>query len=68
VRHAAPFKILVWKSEGRRPLEVTKCRRENNIKMDLKAVGLEDVSWICLAKFRDRWEALMDMAMNLPVV
>jgi hypothetical protein len=68
VQHAASFKILLWKSGGRRPLEITRRRRENNFIMDLKAVGLEDVSWICLTKIRDRWQALMDMEINLRAV
>jgi hypothetical protein len=44
VQHAAPFKILARESEGRGPLEITRPRRKNNIKIDLKAIGLEDVS------------------------
>jgi hypothetical protein len=38
------YRILVWKSEGRRPLGRPGRRWEDNIKMDLQAVGWE--AWI----------------------
>jgi hypothetical protein len=41
VRNA--YRILVGKSEGKRPLG-RPSRREDNIKMDLREVGLEDVN------------------------
>jgi hypothetical protein len=40
------IKILVRKSEGERPLKRTRHEWENNIKMDLKVIGCEDVDWI----------------------
>jgi hypothetical protein len=39
----------VGKPEGRRPLERFRCRWEDDIKMDLKYVGWEDMDWIDLA-------------------
>jgi hypothetical protein len=33
------YRILVGKSEGRRPLGRLKCRWVDNIKMDLRAMG-----------------------------
>jgi hypothetical protein len=42
VEDAAQFKILLWKSEGRRPLEITRRREEN----DLKCTGiLRHLDW-----------------------
>jgi hypothetical protein len=32
-------RILVGKPEGKKPLERPRCRRENNIKMDLTEIG-----------------------------
>jgi hypothetical protein len=32
-------RVLVWKTEGQRPLGRAKLRCEDNIKMDLKEVG-----------------------------
>jgi hypothetical protein len=33
---------------------------EDNIKMDLKEIGLEGVDWINLAQDRDRWLAVVN--------
>jgi hypothetical protein len=41
--------VLVGKPEGRRPLERSRHRWENNIKMDLQEVGWGDMDWIDLA-------------------
>ena len=35
------YRVLVGKPEGRRPLGRSKCRWEDNIKMDLREVGWE---------------------------
>jgi hypothetical protein len=39
----------------------------DNIKMDLREIGLDGVDWIDLAKDRDQWRALVYMVMNLRV-
>jgi hypothetical protein len=33
------YRVLVGKTEGQRPLGITRCRWEDNIKMDLQEVG-----------------------------
>jgi hypothetical protein len=48
------YKMLVGKPDGKRPLRRHRCRWENNIKMDLKVIGWEDVDWIHLAQIRDQ--------------
>jgi hypothetical protein len=58
-------RALVGKPEGRRPLRRLRCRWENNIKMDLREVGLGGVDWINLAQDRDRWRAVVNAVMNL---
>jgi hypothetical protein len=40
------YKILVEKPEGKRTLGRPGCRWEDNIKIDLKEIGCEDVNWI----------------------
>jgi hypothetical protein len=50
--------ILVGKTEGRRPLGRPRRRWENNIIMDVRAVGWEGVDWINLAEDRDQWGLL----------
>jgi hypothetical protein len=61
------YRILVERSEGRRPLERPRRRWEDNIKMDLHEVGWEGVDWIDMAQDRDRWRALVIAVMNLRV-
>jgi hypothetical protein len=46
--------MSVGKSEGKKPLGRPRRRWEDNIKMDLREIGLEGVNWIRLAKGRDR--------------
>jgi hypothetical protein len=45
-------RILVGKSEGKRPLGKPKCRWMNNIKMDLRDIGWDGVLWIGLTCLR----------------
>jgi hypothetical protein len=39
----------------------------DNIRMDLGEVGWGDVEWIGLAKYRNRWRALVNSVLNLRV-
>jgi hypothetical protein len=39
----------------------------DNIKMDLREIGFEDVDWIHWAQYRDRRRALVNTVMNLRV-
>jgi len=58
------YRVLVGKSEGKRPLGIPRRRWEDNIKMDLQEVGCGGVDWIELALDRERWRALVTAAMN----
>jgi hypothetical protein len=48
------YRILVGKSEGKRPFGRPGRRWEDNIKMDLKEVGCEVMDWVELAEDRER--------------
>ena len=61
------YRVLVGKPEGKRSFGILRRRWENNIKMDLQAVGCEGVDWIELAQDMDRWRTLMNAAMKLRV-
>jgi hypothetical protein len=39
----------------------------DNIKMDLREIGWDDMDWIDLAQNRDQWRALVNTEMNLRV-
>jgi hypothetical protein len=54
-------------NEGKRPLRRPRRRYEDNIGIDLREVGWEDVDWIHLAEDRDKWLALVNTIMNLRV-
>jgi hypothetical protein len=59
------YKLLLGKSEGKRPLGRPKREWLVNIKMDLLEIGWGDVDWIGLVQDRDKWRALVDAVMNL---
>ena len=49
------YSALNRKTEGKRSLGRSRCRWEDNIKMDLKEVGWEGVAWIFLGQDRGQW-------------
>jgi hypothetical protein len=56
----------VGKPDGRRPLGRPERSWEDNVKMDLREMGLS-MDGIDLAQDRDRWRALVNAVMNLLV-
>jgi hypothetical protein len=46
------YRVLVWRSEGKRPLGRPRRRWEDNIKMDLMEIGIDRSNWIQLAQGR----------------
>ena len=61
------YRILMRKSEEKRPLGRPRRRWEDNIKMDLQEVGWEGIDLIELAQDRDRCRALVSTVMNFRV-
>jgi hypothetical protein len=62
------YKIVVGKSEGKRPLGGPTRRWENGIRMDLREIGLGGVDWIRLTQDGDWWQVVVSVVMNLPVL
>jgi len=61
------YRVLLGKSEGKRPLGRPRRRWVDNIRMDLQEVGYGYMDWIGLALDRDRWWMLVSAVMNLRV-
>ena len=62
-----PYRILVGKPEGKRPLGRPRRRWVDNIRVDLQEVGCGYMDWIGLAQDRDKWRRLVSAVMNLRV-
>jgi hypothetical protein len=62
------YKVLVGKSEGRRPLGRPRHRWEDGVRMELREIGLGSEDWIRLAQDRDWWRAVVSAVMNLRVL
>jgi hypothetical protein len=60
-------RVLVGKSEGKRPLGRSRRRLEDNINMDSQEVGGGCGDWMELAQDRDRCRALVSTVKNLRV-
>jgi hypothetical protein len=67
VKGKGMYRILVGKTEGKRPLGRPKRRWEDNIKAIFQEVGCGCMDWIGLAQDTDRWRALVNAVMNLRV-
>jgi hypothetical protein len=54
------YRILVVKPEGKRPLGRPRRMWTDNVKIDLREIGWDDVDWIDMGQDRDRWTALVN--------
>jgi hypothetical protein len=60
-------RILVGNPQGKRPLGIPRRKWLENIEIDLREIGWDDMDWIDLAQDRDQWMALMNTVLNLRV-
>jgi len=58
------YRILIGKTEGKKPLGIPRPRWEDNINMDLQEVGCGGMDWIKLVQDRERWRALVNVVIN----
>jgi hypothetical protein len=61
------YRVLVGRPEGKRPRGRPRRRWEDNIKMDLREIGIDKANWIQLAQDRVKWRACVNTVMNLGV-
>ena len=59
------FKILTDTPAGKRSLGRPRRRWEDNIRMDIKEIGINAWKWVDSAQDRDYWRALVSVALNL---
>jgi hypothetical protein len=60
-----PYRTLVGKPEGKRPLGRPRPRWVDNIKLDHRETGWSGMDWTDLTQDKDQWRALV---MNLWVL
>ena len=58
------FKILTGTPTGKRPLGRPRHGWENNIRMDLKEIGINTANWVDSARDRDYWRNLVNAALT----
>jgi hypothetical protein len=58
------YRVLVGRPEGKRPLGRSRCRWEDNIKMDFREIGIDEANWIQLAQDSVQWGAILSTVMN----
>jgi len=58
---------LVGRPKGKTPLGRPGHMWEDNIKMDLREIGINGVNWAQLVQDRVQWQAFVSMVVNLQV-
>jgi hypothetical protein len=66
-KRGIPYRILVRKPDGKKPLGRPTRRWLDNIKMNLIVIGWDGVEWIDMAQDRDHWRAGVNTVLNLQV-
>jgi hypothetical protein len=61
------FRVLGEISERKRPMGRPRRRWEDNIKMDLREIGIDGANWLRLAQDRVQWRGFVNTVMNLRV-
>jgi hypothetical protein len=59
------YRVLVGRTEGKKPLGRPRRRWEDNSKMDLREIGILVVNWIRLAQDRIQGRDILSTVMNL---
>jgi hypothetical protein len=60
-------RVLVGRPEGKRPLGRPRRRWEDNIKMNLRKIGINGANWIRLTQDRVQWRAFVNTVVNFGV-
>jgi hypothetical protein len=58
------YTTVIIRLEMKTPLEIPRQMFEDNIRMDLREIGWEDVDWMHLAQNRDQRRAVVNTVMS----
>jgi hypothetical protein len=61
------YRVLVGRPKGKRTLGRSRHKWEDNIKLNLREIGIDGANWIQLAQDRVRWRTFVNTVMNLQV-
>jgi hypothetical protein len=61
------YRVLVGRPEGKRPMGRPRRRWEDNIKLDLREMGIYGMNWIHVAQDKVQWQAFVNTVMNFQV-
>jgi hypothetical protein len=61
------YRVLVGRPEGKRPPGRRRRRWEDNIKMDLREIGIDEANWNHLAQDGVQWWGCVNTVMNLRI-
>jgi hypothetical protein len=59
------YRVLVGRPKGKRSLGRPRHMWEDNIKMHLREIGIDEANWIQVAQDRVQWQAFVSTVMNL---
>jgi hypothetical protein len=59
------YRVLVGRPERKRPLGRPRLRWEDNIKLDLREIGIDGTNWIRIAQDRIQSRTFVSTVMNL---
>jgi hypothetical protein len=59
--------VLAERSEGKKPLERPRRGWKDNIKLDLREIGIDGAKWIQLAQDSVQWRAFVNAVISLRV-
>jgi hypothetical protein len=59
------YRVLVGRPEGKRPLGRPRRKWDDDIKLDLREIGIEGANWIWLAQDGVRSRTFVSTVMNL---
>ena len=67
-RNVGALSKFLGKPKARRPLGRVRCRWEDNIRMNVKEIGVHARNWIDSGQVKDYWRALVNAELNLRVL